>query len=96
MEACQLEGVHRGSEDRCGPRCLEQYVLWTPAPESASPNTVVIRVPSLQLRSSQFSGRHRYIQRIMCHCGKGNGRGFAAGALGVERRVTYHFLLHPT
>lgn len=71
-------------------------IVWTSFPERPSPNMVMRRVPSLQLGSSEFSGRHVCIQRIVYHCDKGNGRGFAAGAFTVERRVMYNFPLHQT
>jgi hypothetical protein len=34
------------------------------------------------------------IHRIIFHCDEGNERSFAAGDLGVPRRM-YHFLLYP-
>lgn len=94
-EACQREltgdlrrGVHPGA--------WSSRHVWTSFPERPSPNMVLTRVPSLQLGSSEFSGRHVCIQRIVYHCDKGNGRGFAAGALAVERRVMCNFPLHQT
>lgn len=51
------------------------------------------RVLSLLLRSSRshrkHTDTHTFTHRILFPCDEDHGRGFAAGGLGVERRMTY-------